>query len=82
MIRVLLVHAGLIPHYRIPPYGLLSQYLKLYGFELTVASDGIEAGAKDSIEFPFAPMHLSAMKIARFIYRQKIDVIIGHMGLK
>jgi len=82
MIRVLLVHAGLIPHYRIPIYGFLSQYLRRYGFELIVTSDGIEADAKDPLEFPFAPMHLSAMRIARFIHRQKIDIIICHMGLK
>jgi glycosyltransferase involved in cell wall biosynthesis len=82
MIRVLLVHAGLIPHYRIPIYGYLSKYLKRYGFELTVASDGIEAGMPDSIEFPYAPMHLSALRIARFIHKQQIEVVIGFMGLK
>ncbi len=82
MIRVLLVHAGLIPHYRIPIYGYLSKYLKRYGFELTVTSDGIQVGTPDPIEFPFAPMHLSALNIARFIQRQQIDVIIDFMELK
>jgi glycosyltransferase involved in cell wall biosynthesis len=82
MIRVLLVHAGLIPHYRIPIYGYLSKYLKRYGFEVTVASDGVQAGTQDPIEFPFAPMHLSALNIARFIQRQQINIIIDFMELK
>jgi hypothetical protein len=82
MIRVLLVHGGPIPHYRIPIYGYLSKYLKRCGFELTVASDGIQAGTPDPIEFSFASLHLSALNIARLIQRQKIDVIIDFMELK
>jgi len=82
MIRVLLVHADLIPHYRIPIYSYLSKYLENYGFGLTVTSDGIEVGSPYSIEFPFAPMRLSALSIARFVHRQKFDVIIDFMGLK
>jgi glycosyltransferase involved in cell wall biosynthesis len=82
MIRVLLVHAGLIPHYRIPIYGYLRKYLKRYGFDLMVASDGIQAGTPDPVEFLFAPMHLSALNIARFIQRHQIDVIIDFMELK
>ncbi len=34
MIRVLLIHAGIIPHYRVPIYSYLSSYLKRYGFDL------------------------------------------------
>jgi len=82
MIRVLLIHAGLIPHYRIPIYGYLTKYLKHYGFELCVISDGIQAGTPDPFEFPFEPMRLSTLNIARFIRRRQIDVIIDFMELK
>jgi glycosyltransferase involved in cell wall biosynthesis len=82
MIKVLLVHADFIPHYRLPIFGYLSKYLANYGFGLTVVSDGIQAGTPDSLDFSYVQMHLSALSIARFIHREKIDVIIDFMGLK
>lgn len=82
MIRILLVHADSIPHYRIPIYGYLSRYLKCYGFDLIVTSDGIQPDSPDAIEFKYVKMHLSVLSIARFIHRQHIDVIIDFMGLK
>ena len=82
MTKVLLVHADYIPHYRIPIYDYLSKYLARYGFRFMVTSDGIQAGTPDSIEFPYVPMHLSTLSIARLINRQKIDIVIDFMGLK
>jgi len=82
MMRVLLIHAGLIPHYRVPIYSYLYKYLKPCGFELIVASDGVQMGTPDSIEFPYVPMHLSARSIGRFIRSRQIDVVIDYMGLK
>jgi len=82
MIRILLVHADIIPHYRIPIYGYLSKYLENYGFGFTVISEGVQEDAPYPIEFSFVPMHLSALRIVRFIHRQKIDAIIGFLGLK
>jgi glycosyltransferase involved in cell wall biosynthesis len=82
MTRVLLIHAGKIPHYRVPIYGCLSAYLKPHGFELIVSSDGIQADSPHAIEFQYAEMPLSTLRIARFVCRQKIDVIIDYMELR
>lgn len=82
MAHVLLLHAGIIPHYRVPIYGYLNRYLKGYGFDLIVASDGIQKDNPHAIEFHYAEMHLSVLSIARLILRQQIDVIIDYMELK
>lgn len=82
MIRVLLVHAGIIPHYRVPIYSYLSSYLKRYGFNLIVTSNGIQPDCSDSIEFQYEKMRLSVLSIARFIFKHKIDVIIDYMELR
>lgn len=82
MINVLLIHAGIIPHYRIPVYDNLSNYLKNHGFNLMVISDGIQADKIDTINFKYHQMTLSTMSILRFVYKQKINVIIDFMELK
>lgn len=82
MARVLLIHAGIIPHYRIPIYGYLSNYLKRYNIELFVTSDGIQPDSPDAIEFQYAKMRLSVLSIVRLIVRLKIDMIIDYMELR
>jgi glycosyltransferase involved in cell wall biosynthesis len=82
MIRVLLLHSGIIPHYRVPIYGYLSNYLKGYGFDLIVASDGIQAGVLEPIEFSYFKKDLSVLSIARLIHDNKVEVIIDFMELK
>jgi glycosyltransferase involved in cell wall biosynthesis len=82
MIRVLLIHAGLIPHYRVPIYSYLSDYLKRYGFGLSVVSDGIQTDSPYPVQFPFTKMRLSALGLTSFIMRQNIDVIIDYMELR
>ena len=39
MTRVLLLHGGQIPHYRVPVYNYLSHYLSTRSFALTVTSE-------------------------------------------
>lgn len=82
MIRVLLVHPGKIPHYRIPIYSYLSKYIKVFGFEFRVISDGIQSNNLKAIDFQYEKIHLSTLSITRFIYNQKIDVILDFMELK
>jgi len=82
MIRVLLIHAGIIPHYRVPIYGYLTKYLKRYGFDLIVVSDGIQPDSPDGIEFQHEIMNLSVLNIARIICRQRIAVIIDYIALR
>ena len=82
MIRILLIHAGKIPHYRIPIYSFLSGYLEKQGFELLVLSDGIQADNPHRVDFQFTDMPLSTSRIARFVYAQHIDIIIDYMELR
>jgi glycosyltransferase involved in cell wall biosynthesis len=82
MIRVLLVHAGNVPHYRVPIYSYLSSFLKQYGFDLIVVSDGIQKDNPHIISFQYKKQHLSLVSLTRFICNEKIDVIIDYMELK
>lgn len=82
MIRVLLVHAGLIPHYRVPIYGHLSRDLGRHGFDLTVVADGIQPNNPFAIEFPYRLMRLSISSLVQLIRREEIDVIIDYMELR
>jgi len=82
VIRVLLIHPGIIPHYRLPIYGYLSGYLKQYGYELTVLSDRISTGGPNTAEFQVVQMRLSVSSIIRFVRKQHMDVIIDYMELR
>jgi glycosyltransferase involved in cell wall biosynthesis len=82
MVRVLIIHGGFIPHYRVPIYGYLSRYLKNYGFDVFVISDGLQSGDHHTIEFKYTHIHLSVLNIVKFIHRYKIDIVIGFMNLK
>jgi glycosyltransferase involved in cell wall biosynthesis len=82
MIRVLLIHAGIIPHYRVPIYGYMSRYLRQYGFELIIASNGIQSDNPYPVEFPYDERPLSAFRIARLILKRKVEVIIDYMELR
>ena len=82
MIRVLLLHDGQVPHYRVPVYNRLSHYLGERSFNLTVTSEGIQPGNPTPVEFEFVPMHLSAGSIARLVWRGKYDVVIMFVGLR
>jgi glycosyltransferase involved in cell wall biosynthesis len=82
VVRVLLIHAGIIPHYRIPIYGYLGKYLKHYGYDLSVASDGIQPDSPYPVEFQYVGMRLSTSSITRYIYKQHFAIIIDYMELR
>ena len=82
MPRVLLIHGSYIPHYRVPVYGYLSSYLKRYRFDLIVVSAGIQPDSPHAIEFQYVEMPLSILSLARFIYRQQIDIIILFIDIR
>ncbi len=82
MYRVLLLHGGSIPHYRVPIYGYLGSYLKQYGFDLVVASSKIQANSPHSVDFEYVEMPLSIASISHFIYSKRIDVIILFVDLR
>lgn len=82
MTRVLLLHCGQIPHYRIAVYNRLKQYLERCSFTLQVTSEGIQRDNPTRVEFPFFPMHLSVGSIARLVRRTNCDVVIMFVDLR
>ncbi len=82
MISVLLIHPGNIPHYRISIYNYLSCYLKLYGFDFMVVSNGIQADSPHSVDFSFTATTLSVQSISRLILKKRIEIIIDFMELR
>lgn len=82
MIQVLLIHAGRIPHYRVPIYSYLSGYLKKFNYALTVISDGIQPDNPHEVGFEYAQIPLSALRIARFVQQRRVDVVIDYMELR
>jgi len=82
MTRVLLLHGGNIPHYRVPIYGYLRRYLEPHGLELLVASSAIQKDNPHAIEFEYIEMPLSTLNIGRLIYRKQIDVVIMFVDMR
>jgi glycosyltransferase involved in cell wall biosynthesis len=82
MIRVLLLHGGQVPHYRVTVYNHLSRYLRERSFALTVASEGIQPGDPTKVKFDYAQMHLSVRSIGRMVWRGKFDVVIMFVNLR
>ncbi len=80
--RVLLIHAGIIPHYRIPIYNYIYRYLKNYEFDFIVTSDGIEKESQCEIDFKYLEVTLSTLNIVRLICRLQIYVVIDFMELR
>jgi glycosyltransferase involved in cell wall biosynthesis len=81
VIRVLLLHGGQIPHYRVPVYNELGRYLSERAFALTVASDGIESGNPTAVQFDFSRMPLSTRSIARTLWQGRFDVLIMFVNM-
>jgi glycosyltransferase involved in cell wall biosynthesis len=82
MLKVLLIHAGKIAHYRVPIYNYLSEYLESYGFDLMVLSDGIQRDNPHRIFFNYIEKNLSTISIVNFLIRNDIDVIIDFIALR
>ncbi len=82
MTRVLLLHSGFIPHYRVPIYGALSAYLERLGFELVVASDRIQPGSPHPVEFEFEEAPLGVRRIAELLRRRQVEVIILFVDMR
>lgn len=81
-IRVLLLHGGRIPHYRIPIYNYLSRYLLPCGYDLIVSSAAIQPDNPHEIKFHYKEIDLSIINISRLIYREKIDIIIMFVDMR
>jgi glycosyltransferase involved in cell wall biosynthesis len=82
MSRVLLVHAGIMPHYRVPIYGFLAERLKRDGFDLSVISDGIQPDNPHPVAFPFRAVRISTASIVRHVRKERFDIVIDYMELR
>ena len=82
MTRILLLHGGQIPHYRVPVYNNLSQYLSERSFRLTVISEGIEPGNPSTVFFDHSPMELSVSSIVRTVWRGNFGVLIMWVNMR
>jgi glycosyltransferase involved in cell wall biosynthesis len=80
--RVLLLHGGHIPHYRVAVYNNLARYLRERSFALTVTSEQIQPGNLTPVEFDFVPMPLSAGTVTRLVWRRKVDVVIMFVDMR
>jgi glycosyltransferase involved in cell wall biosynthesis len=81
-VRVLLLHGGQVPHYRVPVYNHLSQYLQANSFSLSVASEAIQPGNPDAVQFDYIQTRLSVSNIARLLWRGNFDVLIMFVDLR
>jgi glycosyltransferase involved in cell wall biosynthesis len=80
--RVLLLHGGQVPHYRVPVYSHLSRFLRERSFAFTVTSERIQPGNSTAVEFDYVQMHLSVASIAGMVWRGKFDVVIMFVDLR
>ena len=82
MKRVLLINQALIPHYRIPVYNYLSEYLGMNQFILTVVSGGLQQANTESVQFDYRQVSLSFVNLIKLIREIDPDVIIFWVNLK
>jgi len=82
VVRVLLIHGGAIPHYRVPIYNYLSKYLAQRSFAFTVTAEQIQSGNKTKVEFDFVQMSMSVASIARTVQRGNFDIVIMWVNLR
>lgn len=82
MIRVLLINQASIPHFRVPIYGYLSNYLLSWDFDLIVAAEGIQAGNPHPIDFNYIEIRLSSFNIFKLVQGNRADILISWVDLK
>ena len=76
MISVLLVNQKAIPHYRIPVYNYLSEYLIKYNYKFIVVAEGILNNGHWPIEFRYINIPISVCSLTKLVIKKKIDIII------
>lgn len=82
MTKVLLINQDKIPHYRIPVYNYLSEYLEKEQIALIVASGGAQYGNPHGIKFRFSEISMSFFGLARLILEENPEAIIFWVDFK
>ncbi len=76
MKHLVLLNEDKIPHYRVPVYSYLSNYLKKINFQLTVVSEGIEKGNPYSVGFTSIDSSFHFTSLIRLFREIKPDAVI------
>lgn len=82
MKKVLLINQESIPHYRVAVYNHLAASLAESGYELTVASDGVQPGNAEPVRFVHADIPLTFWNLARTILVLDPDAVIYWVRLR
>ena len=82
MTRVLLLHGGEVPHYRVGVYNHLARFLRGHAFDLTVASERIQAGNVREVQFDFVAVPPSAARIGSLIHRRGFEVVLMFVNMR
>jgi len=80
--RVLLINQERVPHYRVPVYGYMGEYMQREGFALTVVSEGVQKGNSHAVEFDHREMPLNFINLSRLVRELDPDVIIFWVRLR
>lgn len=76
MKNILLINRGEMPHYRVPVYNYLSDYLVKKEYILTVVSENMENGHSHAARFQYRRIRLSFMNLARLLINAKPNIAI------
>lgn len=82
MVKVLLINQDKIPHYRVPVYNYLSEYLGRRDIALTVVSCGAQDGNPHEIRFDHRVLPLSFVNLAKLLLKLNPDTVIFWVNLK
>jgi L-malate glycosyltransferase len=81
-VKVLLINQDKIPHYRVPVYNYVGEYLGKKGFDLTVVSGGIQEGTSSPPTFRHREIPLSLNTLAKFIIELDCHIVIFWVNLR
>ncbi len=82
MRNILLVNQEFIPHYRVPIYGYLHQFLDKSGYRLTIVANGIQKDNPYEVRFPYKEMKISTLNLMRLVSSESMDCVIFWVNLK
>ena len=76
MKNILLINKEEVPHYRVPVYNYLTEYLKGYDLHLTIVSQGVQKDSPHSVQFPYKRIKLDFWNLARLFVSMKPDAVV------
>jgi L-malate glycosyltransferase len=80
--KVLLINQEKTPHYRVPIYSYLSQYLAQRDYKLTILSEGTQGGSAHSADFEHHVRHLNFFSVTGLIFKINPDIVIYWVRLR